>query len=88
MGAACGCGDQLASGLGGNAVSAEPYFHEERTIVKLQGQLAVFRGLANECLTLISTIEPECESEAYELSLLTQKLEAAVDGSTVCPLFN
>lgn len=57
-------------------------------ITDLRGELAVLRGLANECLTLIATLEPESESEAYELALLKQRLEAAVDGSTVCPLFN
>jgi hypothetical protein len=56
-------------------------------LVQLRGQLAVFKGLANECLTVISAIEPESEHEAYELGRLSRKLELVIDGSTVCPLF-
>lgn len=65
-----------------------PYTPQERAVIAtLEGQLAVFRGLINECLNLITTLEPECDSEAMELELLVRQLKAAVDGSLVLPLF-
>lgn len=65
-----------------------PYTPEERAVITtLQGQLAVFRGLANECLTLIGTLDGECEEAEAELAQLTVRLEKAIEGNLVCPLF-
>lgn len=54
---------------------------------ELRGQLAVFRGLAQECLALIGTLEPESVDEEVAFFMLTEKLEKAIDGNLVCPLF-